>query len=206
MFVTLPFIGGFVGYHYAPEKVVEVERVVKEEIVKEIERVVEMEKIEELNGLSIEPWYYSQASSATYFCLHGGNASCDLYRLTFSDDGYSDMVKTNLGIFWEYGPSISPSKHAYVVISEDEHKLLLTSLDTETTTILVEAPEGYTFAHTDLTAGGPGSARVNWISECLLEYTVFDPERIVEEEDDQGYSREFAEVEQIQVEVDCGLR
>jgi len=33
LFVAMPFIGGWVGYHYAPEKVVEVEKVITKEVV-----------------------------------------------------------------------------------------------------------------------------------------------------------------------------
>jgi len=37
LFVALPFVGGWVGYHYAPEKIVEVEKVVEVEGVAEAE-------------------------------------------------------------------------------------------------------------------------------------------------------------------------
>jgi hypothetical protein len=37
LFVLMPFIGGWIGYHYAPEKVIEVERVVVEKLQKNIE-------------------------------------------------------------------------------------------------------------------------------------------------------------------------
>lgn len=44
LFVSMPFIGGWIGYTYAPEKVVEVERVVVEEVEKEIN--IEMSNVE----------------------------------------------------------------------------------------------------------------------------------------------------------------
>jgi hypothetical protein len=37
LFIILPFLGGWIGYTYAPEKVVETERVVTQEIEKEID-------------------------------------------------------------------------------------------------------------------------------------------------------------------------
>jgi len=37
LFILLPFIGGYIGYLYAPEKVVEVERVVVQEVIVEVE-------------------------------------------------------------------------------------------------------------------------------------------------------------------------
>ena len=41
LFVVLPFIGGWIGYNYAPEKVVEVEVEVERVVVKEVEKIVE---------------------------------------------------------------------------------------------------------------------------------------------------------------------
>jgi hypothetical protein len=38
LFIALPFMGGWIGYRYAPEKVVEVERVVFKEVIKEVEK------------------------------------------------------------------------------------------------------------------------------------------------------------------------
>ncbi len=43
LFIVLPFLGGWIGYTYAPEKVVEVERVVIKEVV--IEKEVETNKL-----------------------------------------------------------------------------------------------------------------------------------------------------------------
>jgi len=40
LFIITPFLGGWIGYQYAPEKVVEVERVVVKEV--EVEKVVEV--------------------------------------------------------------------------------------------------------------------------------------------------------------------
>lgn len=37
LFIILPFIGGYIGYMYAPEKVVEVERVVEKEVIQEVQ-------------------------------------------------------------------------------------------------------------------------------------------------------------------------
>lgn len=39
LFIVMPFVGGWIGYHYAPEKIVEVEREVIKEIV--VEKIVE---------------------------------------------------------------------------------------------------------------------------------------------------------------------
>lgn len=38
LFVALPFLGGYIGYQYAPEKVVEIET----EVIKEVEKIVEV--------------------------------------------------------------------------------------------------------------------------------------------------------------------
>lgn len=40
LFITLPFVGGWIGYQYAPEKIVEVEKVI------EVEKIVEVERSE----------------------------------------------------------------------------------------------------------------------------------------------------------------
>ena len=40
LFIAMPFIGGWIGYTYAPEKVVEVERVVVERVVEEAKDAV----------------------------------------------------------------------------------------------------------------------------------------------------------------------
>lgn len=45
LFITLPFVGGWIGYKYSPEKVVEVERIVIQQVVVEIPaQVTELEK------------------------------------------------------------------------------------------------------------------------------------------------------------------
>lgn len=38
LFVLLPFVGGWIGYHYSPEKIVEIEKVVEVEVVREVEK------------------------------------------------------------------------------------------------------------------------------------------------------------------------
>ena len=47
LFVILPFLGGYIGYSYAPEKVVEVEK----EVIREVERTIEKEVQIEQNNL-----------------------------------------------------------------------------------------------------------------------------------------------------------
>jgi len=57
LFIILPFAGGWIGYHYAPEKVVEVERVV----VKEVETKAKVD--EKASPLSVADLYYPCQSS-----------------------------------------------------------------------------------------------------------------------------------------------
>lgn len=38
LFIIMPFLGGWIGYTYAPEKVVEVDKIVIEEVVNEVEK------------------------------------------------------------------------------------------------------------------------------------------------------------------------
>ena len=92
LFIILPFISGWIGYMYAPEKVVEVERVVVKEVIVEVDPkenpefenetiVIEGEKpvtnsdinayvtIVDSEGQPLQPdrvfWYYPPDSEAT---------------------------------------------------------------------------------------------------------------------------------------------
>lgn len=49
-FIILPFVGGYVGYQFAPEKVIEVEKEVVREV--EVEKVVYVEKEDEVQFVS----------------------------------------------------------------------------------------------------------------------------------------------------------
>jgi hypothetical protein len=55
LFVILPFLGGWVGYQYAPEKVVEVEKIIKKEI-KETKTVYRTPDEQHFNIVEIKGW------------------------------------------------------------------------------------------------------------------------------------------------------
>lgn len=55
LFIFLPFIGGWIGYNYAPEKVVEIESVVIREVSNEKEEVIN-QKEKDVNGGIISDW------------------------------------------------------------------------------------------------------------------------------------------------------
>jgi hypothetical protein len=59
LFVSLPFIGGWIGYTYAPEKMVEVERIVEVEKVVIKEVIKEIDKEEDLKLVSPNVFEYS---------------------------------------------------------------------------------------------------------------------------------------------------
>ncbi|MFT5849750.1 MAG: hypothetical protein ACI9H6_000566 [Patiriisocius sp.] len=65
LFVILPFLGGWIGYSYAPEKVVEVERVV---YVDNVEKTEVISLQEEVNEMDLSHWLlYEDDSSGISF-------------------------------------------------------------------------------------------------------------------------------------------
>lgn len=56
LFIILPFLGGYVGYTFAPEKIVEIEKITIKEAATDLE--VEMSAQESRNNYSVETKTY----------------------------------------------------------------------------------------------------------------------------------------------------
>ncbi len=95
LFIALPFIGGWVGYNYAPEKVVEVERAVVKEILPQVENDGIREETEDLEFIDLE---VGLSKDKTNVYLNGKlihkNSDPDTFRL-FDDSVYTVYVDRN---------------------------------------------------------------------------------------------------------------
>jgi len=118
LFVLLPFIGGWIGYMYAPEKVVEVERVVKVETSKQIETVSVSNKAHELpQTTGVET---VTTTAPTFFVRDGEtfSSSSDSYGVEVIGD-VPDGVFEILPIFMESDDSRLITAERFVTLSID---------------------------------------------------------------------------------------
>lgn len=102
LFILMPFIGGWIGYQYAPEKVIEVERVVEVENIREVTRAINIPaSVVKIKSLEKEPSASDFSSPSVVLDLnkekiiYGSNPqSCGgkNFTLTFSSVGVERMT------------------------------------------------------------------------------------------------------------------
>lgn len=92
LFISLPFIGGWVGYHYAPEKIVEVEKMV--EVVQEVENIDTNDKY----------WKELASSFPTAPFDDSLKEGGEIISFCFKVDRASNCIDEQVSRSWSYGP------------------------------------------------------------------------------------------------------
>ncbi len=177
LFILLPFIGGWVGYVSAPEKIVQVEKFTQvddetyneiDEITKQYQSTYDTEKILEVlyRPESGEDIVYFKSIGYTSACCHviGYNQASKTF---FETDLYADAI---------LGERFSPSGQFIAKISEyneaEPYKLEIFDLESKSVvkTIVLEEGESFVEGHC-----GYGGSYVNltWLNYNTINYGVY---------------------------------
>jgi hypothetical protein len=111
LFVLMPFIGGWIGYAYAPEKVVEVERVIVREVVKTViqDEKEMVESVEEAVALTDDIEWPIISMNA----MKPGDLACSHKHLNLiTSESYANWpsyVESEYGITFSYPPHQIPN-------------------------------------------------------------------------------------------------
>lgn len=121
LFITMPFVGGYIGYTYAPVKVVEVEKLMK------INQQVSREGVDDNFDGSVESWYVLQNLGVN--CLHEESGICDHSLVKENILGQTQVVIENIHeIFREFkGTNINKPYIDEFYFPRDSNKLYFKS-------------------------------------------------------------------------------
>lgn len=187
LFVAMPFLGGWIGYMYAPEKVVEVERTVYRDLVvstssQSTSEAVRLEdpmrvKFNEFMGSSrydAETFYTRVDGSRTYYktFLPDSSACCGV--VTY-DKGTESFATTSFGINVTIGETLSPDGRFYVrVVNPTSTRAELEVIDFETETVVrrIAPAEDETFMSSRCGYSGSEFA-IDWSVNDSFDYGVY---------------------------------
>lgn len=96
LFVLLPFIGGWVGHKYAPEKVMEVEKVIVKEVVVEKGSVMQ-ESIQETNNREVPKILLWDKSNVNVQCI--ADSDCMLVQPDCEDCTFVAIATSEHEVF-----------------------------------------------------------------------------------------------------------
>jgi hypothetical protein len=175
LFIAMPFIGGWIGYTYTPEKVVEVETppsIVGIQTESALPSITDMQKMfleGKPESYEIEPLYTTKEGDVQYFkLLKGTSACCGIYKYLSNTNSFH---QTGLGIDTVVGEKESPTGR-YVVKVSWEKALDIYDLETQSIENDVMISEGETLiAETCRYAGY--SYDLQWLDEDTLQYGVY---------------------------------
>jgi hypothetical protein len=177
LFILLPFLGGWIGYSYAPVVVVEVDKPVPLFVptkTEEVPSLLELQRTftaQRTDRYEISPLYTSTKNNTQYFKSYVPNSSacCGIYKfLPERNSFYNTGVRIDMAI----GEKESPSGR-YIANVTDRmfikvYDLEIQSLATEP--IVINGEETLVSA----TCGYAGYAHdLQWLDESTLQYGVY---------------------------------
>jgi hypothetical protein len=175
LFILLPFVGGWVGYTYAPEKVIEVEKVLPATSTDNINKLPSTADLQKKylegrsEGYEIEAMYTTTENDAQYFkLLKGTSACCGIYKYLLKTNSFHE---TGLRTDAVAGKTESPTGRYIVDVSYEK---FIDVYDLETQSIEKDASvsEGETLVSATCGYGGY-SYDLKWLDETTLQYGVY---------------------------------
>jgi protease II len=176
IFIVMPFVGGWIGYHFAPEKIVEVEKILPADNLEEenvFPAITDLQKIfsEQISDkYEIELLYTTKKKDVQYFksFIQGSSACCNIYKYLPETQMFHN---TGIRIDMIIGEKES-STGRYVAKVVDGVSLEVYDLETQSieSKTLVLSEETLVSS----TCGYAGDSHdLKWLDETTLQYGVY---------------------------------
>ncbi len=182
LFIMMPFIGGFIGYNYAPEKIIEIERVVIKDVEKEVPATEKKDNSENFQALfqsqygtdtEIELLYQNEKNGFVYFktLTYGSKPS----RII----GYNPETKSfsETDFYVDFAGSEAPSLNGRFITNVVDHYSPTTSVDiidleTESKVKTINVSNIETLWSSECGYAGP-IFDLEWVGSSTLKYGVY---------------------------------